>query len=65
MAKNSGFDGFMGDSQLLWGVPACQMAGRNPELLATAKCSGLFFEIFPFEKAHGLSVSMNDMVEKI
>jgi len=57
VAKNSGFNGLMGDCQRLWGV--------NPEFLATASYGGIFLEISPFEKAHGPSVSMSEMVEKI
>ncbi len=50
MAKNSGFNRFMGDCQVLCGV--------NPEFSATAKSGGIFFEISPFEKAHGLTLNI-------
>jgi len=57
VAKNSGFHRFTVDSQVLWGV--------NPEFLATASWGGIFLEISPFEKAHGLSVIMKETLEKI
>jgi hypothetical protein len=57
VAKNSGFNRLQGDSQGLWGV--------NPKFLATASCGGIFLEISPFEKAHALTLSMRELVEKI
>jgi hypothetical protein len=57
VAENSGFNEFMGDSQ---GV-----CGANPEFSATAKCGGILFEISPFEKAHGLSLNIREVPERL
>jgi len=54
VAKNSGFKKLMGDSQGVLGV--------NPEFLATANSGGIFFEISPFEKAHGLTLNRREAV---
>ena len=54
MTENSGFNKSVGDSHGL--------KGANPEFSATAKSGGIFFEISPFEKAHGLNLNIRELV---
>jgi hypothetical protein len=53
VAKNSGFDKIMGDSQ---GV-----SGANPEFSATAKPGEISFEISPLKKAHALTLNLREV----
>lgn len=57
VAKNSGFNEAMGDS--------IGSSGANPEFLATAKPGGTFFEISPFEEAHGLILNITEVAHRI
>jgi hypothetical protein len=57
VAENSGFNKFWGDSQ---GV-----CGANPQFSATAKSGGIFLEISPFEKVHGLTVNIRSDKERL
>jgi hypothetical protein len=47
----------MGDSK--------ELSGANPKFSATAKPRGIFFEISPFEKAHGLTLKAEEVGEKL
>jgi hypothetical protein len=40
-----------------------EVSVANPEFSATAKYRGIFFEISPFEKAHGLTLNMREIAE--
>jgi hypothetical protein len=53
VSENSGFGKIMGDPK--------GASGANPAYSATAKPSGISFEISPLEKAHGLILKVGGM----